>query len=121
MAGDCPAGGVHPAELVEGELGRLLCSLCINNGNTLGTHDNAVPASSAADAWGECLVFGELCGGTAGHEPPLAGAVPEFGCEGSEEVVGMEEIGEGGGREWVSEREGERVVSACGTMCNVSG
>jgi hypothetical protein len=53
------------------------------------------------------------------HEPPLAGAVPELGCEGSEEVVGMEDMGEGGGGEWVRERGGEKVVSACATMQNM--
>ena len=60
-----------------------------------------------------------MFGGTAGHEPPLAGAVPELGCEGSEEVVGMEDMGEGGGGEWVRERGGEKVVSACATMQNM--
>ena len=66
-----------------------------------------------------------MFGGTAGHEhelrlePPLAAAVPEFGCEGSEEVVGMEDMDEGGGGEWVREREGKKVVSACATMENM--
>ena len=40
VGGDRPAGGVHTDELLEGELGRLLCSLSIN----------AAPVSSAADA-----------------------------------------------------------------------